>query len=455
MDDLEKLRGEIREVTVEIMKQVKKRMDISKQIGEIKNRKGLDVVDEKAEEELRKSIVHLCSQIDLDSDVGMRLLNILVNESERVQMKTKTPTAVFAKAKQLESQGKKIIHLEVGEPDFVPPKTVKDSLAEAIDKGHYHYTESMGIPKLRNALADTLNKKFNTSVANEQVIVTVGGRFAVFLAISSLVKPGDEIIVIEPYWPAYRECAELVNAKIRVLHTTLEDGWTPDISKLESMVNANTKMIIMNYPNNPTGKMLDANNMEKIVRIARDNKLILMSDEVYADYSFNKFTSVLEYDYENGIMISSFSKGPAMTGFRVGYAVSNKEIISKMVKLQAVALTSVAEPMQYAALSALDSNAMENATVMKKRLSLISNRLRKMPVSFVEPDGAMYAFVRVDLDGFNADQFIDKILEEGLALTPGTAFGNYPNFLRISAGQPESVIEEGLDILERSLKHYN
>jgi len=457
MDELEKLRGEIREVTAEIMKHVKKRIEIAKQIGEIKNKRGLDIVDEKTEDELRKSITQLCSQIGLETDVGIRLLNVLLNESEKVQLKRKTPTAIFAKAKELENKGKKIIHLEVGEPDFVPPKTVKDALTDAIEKGHYHYTEPRGVPKLREVLARSLNKKFNASVEEGQIIVTVGGRFAVFLAISSLVNPGDEIVVIEPYWPAYRECAEFVNAKLRVLHTTLEDKWVPDINKLDNMVNENSRMLIINYPNNPTGKVLDEKILGKIVGIAKDNKLLLMSDEVYADYSFNKFSSILDYNYDKSILISSFSKGPAMTGFRVGYAVANTEIISKMVKLQAVALTSVAEPMQYAALSALDNNVKENAKVMKKRLSLISNRLKKMPVSFVEPEGAMYVFARVDLDGFNADEFTEKVLDDGLALTPGSGFGNYPNFLRISAGQPENVIEEGMDILQRSLqsKHYN
>jgi aspartate aminotransferase len=217
-------------------------------------------------------------------------------------------------------------------------------------------------------------------------------------------------------------------------------------------------MLVINYPNNPSGKVIDEKVMEKIVNIAKDNKLILMSDEVYADYSFNKFTSVLDYNYENSILISSFSKGPAMTGFRVGYAVSNIDIISKMVKIQAVALTSVAEPMQYGALSALESdNIRENVRVMKERLSMICSRLKKMPVSFLEPDGAMYVFPRIDLDQFNADQFSEKMLEEGLAVTPGSGFGNYPNFLRISAGQPVDVLEKGLDILQRSLqgKHYN
>jgi aspartate aminotransferase len=452
MDDLEQLRGEMREVTAEIMKQVKKRMEIAKKIGDVKSKKGLDVVDEKAEDELRSFIMKQCSQIGLEQDLGARLLNILLNESARVQIKKKTPTAVFMKAKQMESQGKRIIHLEVGEPDFVPPTAVRNALTDAIDQGHYHYTETRGIPKLREALAKSLKKKFNVSVNDEKIIVTVGGRFAVFLAISTLVKPGDEIIVIEPYWPAYKECADLVNAKVKVLRTALEDGWNPNLKQLESMINDNSRMVVINSPNNPTGKILDSRSIERIVNIAKDHKLILLSDEVYSDYSFTKFTSVLDYDYDESIIISSFSKGPAMTGFRVGYAVANNGTIQKMTKLQAVALTSVAEPMQYGALSALEhNNVKKNAETMKKRLSLITNRLKKMPVSFAEPEGAMYVFPRVDTNGFNADQFVENALDQGLALTPGSGFGSYPNFLRISAGQPEDVIEQGMDILQRSL----
>ncbi|MGH9878096.1 MAG: pyridoxal phosphate-dependent aminotransferase, partial [Nitrososphaerales archaeon] len=300
--------------------------------------------------------------------------------------------------------------------------------------------------------AESLKKKFNASVKDEQIIVTVGGRFAVFLAISALVKPGDEIVVMEPYWPAYKECAELINAKVKVLRTTLEDKWTPNLKHLESMITDNTRMLVTNYPNNPTGKILDSKSVEKIVSIAKDHKLLLLSDEVYSDYSFTKFTSVLDYDYDESIIISSFSKGPAMTGFRVGYAVGNSDIIQKMTKLQAVALTSVAEPMQYGALSALEhNNVKKNAETMKKRLSLITSRLKKMPVSFAEPEGAMYVFPRVDINGFNADQFVENALDQGLALTPGSGFGSYPNFLRISAGQPEDVIEQGMDILQRSL----
>ncbi len=453
MDELEQLRGEMREVTAEIMRQVKKRMEVARKIGDVKSKRGLDVVDERAEQDLRSFIMKICSEVGLGQDLGSRLLNILMSESARVQTSSKgTHMTIFAKAKELEGKGKRIIHLEVGEPDFAPHPSVKDAVTEAIETGHYHYTETRGVPPLREALAKSLKEKTGALVGEEQVMVTNGGRFAVFLAISTLLKPGDEVLVIEPAWPAYRDCAELMNTKVRVLRTTLEDRWTPDYSKLEAMINDNTRMLVINYPNNPTGRVLDAKSLEKIVGIAKEHRLLLLSDEVYSDYSFKKFTSLLEYGYDDGIVVSSFSKGPAMTGFRVGYAMARRDLIQTMTKLQSTALTSVAEPMQYAALAALEQNSTrENAEIMKKRLSLITGRLRKMPVSFEEPEGAMYVFARVNIDGFNVDRFALEALEKGLAIAPGSGFGNYPDFIRISAGQPENIIEQGLEILEGSL----
>src|SRR4029079_9119551 len=192
-------------------------------------------------------------------------------------------------------------------------------------------------PKLRDAIA----KK--EGVAEDRVIVTPGGRFAVFSAIASLVKAGQELIAIEPTWPAYKESADYIGAKIQMLKTTLEDKWTPDTGQLEEMINPSTKMIVLNYPNNPTGKVLDSKTMDRIVSIAKDNDLYLLSDEVYADYAFKKFHGIAEYTYEKGILVSSFSKRYAMTGFRVGYGVAGRDVISKMAKVQAVGITSVAE----------------------------------------------------------------------------------------------------------------
>jgi aspartate aminotransferase len=429
-------------------------MQISRQIGKIKNELNMEVADEKIEQDIRKSILKLSEQIGMDTKFCGRLLNTLLTESVRLQqtqnsleLSPQTHLAIFMKAKKLEAAGKKIIHMEVGEPDYSPPKSVKRALITAYDNGQYHYTETKGIPKLCQAIA----KKVGNSITEDQVIVTLGGRFAVFSAFASLLKSGDEVISIEPAWPAYRECADFIGAKTNILKTTLEQKWNPDIKNLQDMINGTTKMIVINYPNNPTGKILEEKTLEKIVSLARDNDLFLLSDEVYSDYAFHNFKSVVEYKYENSIMVSSFSKGHAMTGFRVGYGIANKDIIAKMVKFQATALTCVAEPMQYSALAALESNSnsIQNKRIMKRRLNLVSNRLHNMSFTFVEPDGGMYVYPKIK-KGIDGDMsLVEKLLDLGVALAPGSGFGeSYREFIRISACQPAYLLEKGLDVLE-------
>jgi aspartate aminotransferase len=428
-------------------------MELSKQIGEIKTKLNIDVKDEKVEQDVQKLVLQLSKEIGMDPEFSGRLLNILLLESVSLQQKQQcsfpqrqTHLGVFMKAKQLEASGKKIIHMEVGEPDYPPPKNVKSALAKAYDFRQYHYTETKGIPKLCRAIA----KKVGNGITEDQVIITVGGRFAVFSAIVSLLKAGDELISVEPAWPAYKECADFIGVKTKILKTTLEEKWHPNIKELEEMINTNTKMIILNYPNNPTGKILQEGTVKKIVSLAKDHRLYILSDEVYSDYAFNSFKSIIEYGHDKSIMISSFSKGHAMTGFRIGYGVSNKDIIAKMAKLQATALTSVAEPMQYSALAALEESPTLNVERMKRRLDVISNKLRKMSLIFTRPDGAMYVYPKIKNGMADDLTLVEKLLDLGLAIAPGSGFGDsYRQFIRISACQPEDVLERGLNILER------
>lgn len=454
-DDLDRLRNEIRDITADIIHKVKKRMEVSKQIGEIKTKNNIVVEDERVESELRNSALKIADEVGMDSEFSGRLLNMLLTESVRLQNEQQndnpqrqTHLSIFMKAKHLQATGKNIIHLEVGEPDYLPPKIVKETLGRIYDLRQYHYTETRGIPKLRQAIA----QKAGNDINDEQVIVTPGGRFAVFSAILSLVKSGDEVISIEPAWPAYRECADFIGAKTKIIKTTLEEKWNPDLKRFEELVNRNTKMIILNYPNNPTGKILDNNTMSKIIELCKDYGLYILSDEVYSDYSFNGFKSILDYGYDKSIMISSFSKGHAMTGFRVGYAISNENIITKMSKIQSIALTSVAEPMQYSALSAIGETISANVEIMKRRLRFVCNRLQKMSLSFVAPDGALYVYPKL-AEGMDDDIIlIDKLLELGVAIAPGSGFGgSYKRFIRISACQSEEVLEKGLEVLSSAL----
>lgn len=455
-EELNILRDKVRSVTTEIMHAAHERIELARKIGEVKNRFGIDIRDEKVEEEVRLRVILIAKEIGMNGEFALQLLNLLLSESEQVQrektlqksVEKQTHLAIFSRAKQLEATGKKIIHMEVGEPDYSPPGVVGTALAESFPMGHYHYTDTAGIAKLRDAIAI----KEGGGISRDQVMVTPGGRFAVFSAITSLLKAGQELIVIEPAWPAYRECADFVGARTKTLRTTIEDGWTPDIKRLEAAINSTTKMIALNYPNNPTGKVLDKKTIEKIILLAKDHGLYLLADEVYADYVFGEFESVRKHNYPKTITVGSFSKRYAMTGFRVGYAIASKEIISKLVRVQAVAITSVAEPMQYAALAALGADPFENNELMKIRVGFVYDKLKEMSLRCMEPDGAMYAYPELP-KGLEDMRVVEKLLEKGVAVAPGSGFGDsYKRFVRISACQPKRTLEEGLQVIESVLR---
>ena len=454
-DNLDYLREEMRNITNQIIKLVHDRMEIAKKIGNIKQQLKIEIEDEKVENDIKKTVLKLTKDIGMDVEFSGRLLNLLLSESvklQNVQNNGNTSTthiAIFMKAKELEKNGKKIIHMEVGEPDYPPPLKVKEELATIYDNKRYHYTEISGISQLRNAISQRF-----LNIVPEQVLVTPGGRFAVFCAISSLLKSGDELINIEPSWPAYKECGDFIGAKTRIVKTTLEDKWTPNLKMLESLININTKMIILNYPNNPTGKVLDSHLLEKIVSIAREHNLYILSDEVYSDYSFGKYNSILDFQYDKSIMVSSFSKTYGMTGFRVGYGIANNNIISKMRKIQATSITSVAEPMQYSALAAIGNNIQTNIDSIQSRINLICKRLQLMKTEFIVPDGAMYVYPKILSKNYSDDiSLVHDLLEKGVAIAPGSGFGNsYKKFIRISACQSSKLLNDGLDILEKSLK---
>jgi len=452
MSDIDKLRDQMDKITLEMIQLLKNRAEISKQIGSLKNNLHLSITNEERENQLRTKVISLCKDIGLDEKIATMFLNFLLNESIKIQSVNKqTHLSVFLKAKSLEQQGKKIIHMEVGEPDFYPPKIVRESLTEVYDKGFIKYGESKGMPEFRSALAKKTSDKYHTRTKTENVMVSPGARFSVFLTISTLLHPGDEIIVIEPAWPAYMENALNAGIKVRTIQTTLESKWEPSVNQVASMINPNTKMIVLNYPNNPTGKILPKKLQDEIVQMAIKNNLYVLSDEIYSNYAYTDWKSILSYEYDKSIITQSFSKSHAMTGFRIGYAVSHPEIIDKMAKLQALCMTNVAEPIQYVALKALGADTSDNTKTMKNRLELVVKMAKNMQLDFVAPDGAMYLFAKIRKENFNATDFTNKLLDQGVAIAPGEAFGNYQNFVRISACQPEKLLSEGMQVIDRAL----
>lgn len=447
---LEKLREDMRLVTADIIKLVQKRMSIAGEIGNIKNNLMMKIEDITVEQDIARYVNDLGTQVGLKTEFIGRLLNLLFLESIRIQKSkhsSKEPKidhmVMFLKAKQLESEGKKIIHLEVGEPDYLPPVSVKNELSKTFDKKRVHYTQTTGVPILRKSLA----KK--RSVKEENVIVTPGARFAVFSAMVSTLSVGDEVIISEPAWPAYRDCANYIGVKVKAVKTNVDQNWDLNLDQLEQMITPNTKMIVLNSPNNPTGKIVGQQQIDAVLALAGKNDIYVLSDEVYSMYSYVPYKSILDFEYNKSIMVSSFSKSHAMTGFRVGYAISAKDIIDKISKIQAIAITSVAEPMQYAAVAALNADVTKNKILMKKRLDFIGRQLENLPCDYINPDGGMYYFVRFNKN-VDVNRTIFELLNEGVAVAPGAGFGEaYSDFIRISACQPIKSLNDGLKIIRK------
>ncbi|MBA3976790.1 MAG: aminotransferase class I/II-fold pyridoxal phosphate-dependent enzyme [Nitrosopumilus sp.] len=499
IEKLDGLREDMKIVTQNIISLINQRMEIAKKIGQIKSELQIRVVDDKVEQEIKNYILHNSNNKELDPVFLGRIINMLIKESVSIQnneknkirpllkntdtnnnnsikpisssdgdnntdyeniisnVKIKTHMDVFNKAKQLDSLGRNIIHMEVGEPDFFPPPQVKAELMSIYDKHRYHYTETAGILDLRKKLSLYLTQISETKenkINPQNIVTTVGGRFAIFCTFCSLLHPGDEVIIIEPAWPAYKDCANYLGVKTKIIRSSLEQNWDPDISAIENSINVNTKIICLNYPNNPTGKILDEKKLQSIVKIAEKNNLYVLSDEVYCNFAFRKFTSILKIPFENSIMIGSFSKTYSMTGFRVGFAYSeNKKLIDKLIKIQSLTLTSVSEPMQFCALAALSYNPSEYAQTMNKRINFVCSELKKMPFDFFHPDGAMYVYAKIN-DELAIDDLtlIEKLLRKGVAVAPGSGFGDsYMKYIRISTCIDEDRLKTGLDIINQTV----
>jgi aspartate aminotransferase len=458
---LDALRAEIVDVTLDIISLIGKRRNLVEEVAVEKLRVEIPIVNSTVELNLRKAVTERCKEEQLDESYALSILNQLLIDSvkrqETIHETSGTPNAYtcFIAAKEMEQQGIEVFHLEVGEPDFGPPESVKRSLETALNSGYAKYTETAGISILRNAISQKLSNQYKYDIKPDQVIVTPGGRFGLYLAISNEIAPGDEVIIIDPSYPAYSELVKTAGGRPIDLPTHLEDAWNPDSDQLEHLINDATRMIILNSPSNPTGKIIDHSTLQAVTELAKDNNIRILSDEVYSNFAFDKHHSILQFPEINQVFIDSFSKTFGMTGFRLGYAVSDVETIKQITKLQNAILTSVPEFIQHAGTQAISCTVEEReySAIMNQRQQLMCSLLRKMPVSFYRPDGGFYIFVRINSDNLDGFEFAERLLtEKQVSVVPGITYGSeYSRFFRISLCQPKENLRLAASRIEEVL----
>ena len=454
--ELQDLREEVADTTKEIIKLVARRIELAKKIGQVKSREALPIDNEKVEDALLEEVLRECKRLGLDQQLGTKILSTLLKESKKAQRARAgkpqlliTPMVMMAKATEIEKSGKKLIRLDVGEPDFRPPKAVLDAVSSALYSYKTYYTVGRGIPELLSALKTYLAVRYDyREAAENQLMVTPGGRFAVYSALATVAAEGDSVVVIEPNWPAYKEGLEYIGARAITIPTTMDEEWEPSPERVKETIRPNTKAIVLSYPANPTGKIMDKARFREIVEIADDGGLTVISDEIYNDYAYKPCPTILENLPKKYILTSSFSKAWSMTGFRVGYSLAPAETTARMLKILGLMITCVPEFVQRGAAKALEcvDEVSRNSKAMKERIDATTEELEKIDaIELVKPEGAIYAFPQAKDPHFDSAAFAMQLLEKkGVTISPGTGFGDYPRCFRISLGQPQETLSAGV-----------
>ena len=366
--------------------------------------------------------------------------------------------AVFTRAKELERQGRSIIHLELGEPDFHPAAPVVDSLRNAVASGRDRYCATRGIPALREEITHYLARTRKLSLKPEQVLVAPGCKMALSLAMMALIEPGDEVLYPDPGFPIYPSFTRGLGGKAVPFALREENSFQPDLGEIAAKITPETRVLIFNSPNNPTGTVYDDKSIEAIAALARKHDLWVITDEIYARMVFGgAYKSIwnLAGMPERTIIIDGFSKSFAMTGWRLGYAVAPLHVIDAMDMLVLNTFTCAAEFTQVAAIEALrDTTNAVDAMVAEYQLrrDLFLESMKKIPgFRCHSPEGAFYAWVNIEDTGLSAEEVQKILLEEaGVAAIAGTAFGaEGRNYLRFSLVSARNLLEDALDRIQR------
>ena len=387
--------------------------------------------------------------------------------SERVQAVKPSPTlAVAAKAAELKAQGKDVIGLGTGEPDFDTPEHIKQAAIDAIRAGATKYTAVDGTAELKQAIIDKFKRDNQLDYEANQILVSCGGKQSFYNLCQAMINPGDEVIIPAPYWVSYPDMAILAGGVPVVIEATLEDNLKITAEKLEAAITEKTRIFVINSPSNPTGVSYSKAELKALADILiKYPQIIVATDDMYehivwSDEPFSTILNACPELYPQTVVLNGVSKAYAMTGWRIGYAAGPAKLIGAMKKIQSQSTSNPAAPSQAAAVAALngDQSCITPMLVaFKNRHDYVLERLNKIDgVECLPSDGTFYAFPRIQgiidkLDGIETDvDFADYLLEEvGLALVPGSAFGA-PGYLRISYAASMETLEAALDRLEKA-----
>ncbi|MGE4283471.1 MAG: aminotransferase class I/II-fold pyridoxal phosphate-dependent enzyme [Clostridia bacterium] len=350
------------------------------------------------------------------------------------------------------------ISLGVGEPDFVTPWSIREAGIYSLEKGQTYYTSNWGLIELRREISAYLSRRFHINYdSKDEIVVTVGGSEAIDLAVRALISSGDEVLIPEPSFVCYKPCTILAGGTPVPIVTKAENQFKLMPEDLKEKITSKTKLLVLPYPNNPTGGIMKKEDLEAIADVIRDTNIIVLSDEIYSELNYEgshiSFAS-LPGMQERTIVVNGFSKAYAMTGWRLGYAAGNSTIIGAMTKIHQYAIMSAPTTSQYAAIEAL-KNCDDDIEHMKKeynyRRRIIVDGFRKIGLDCFEPLGAFYVFPSIKKTGLTSDEFCEKLLyEEKVAVIPGTAFGDSgEGFVRCSYAYSIENINEALRRIER------
>jgi aspartate aminotransferase len=344
--------------------------------------------------------------------------------------------------------GENSINLALGEPDFETPQHIREAVKEALNEGFTHYTGNMGIIELREAISQKLQAENQIETSPESVVITVGASGALYSSVNALIEEGDEVLIPDPGFVAYDACVKISGGRSIPVHLKDENDFRMIPEDVLEQVTPHTKAIIINSPGNPTGGVLEKEDVKGLADIADDHDLIIISDEIYEKIIYGKKHYSPAHYSENVITINGFSKTYAMTGFRIGYLAAPPKLTEELLKVHQYSVTCATSLSQKAALAALQGPQDEVKVMVaefKRRRDLVVKRLNDMGINCRQPHGAFYVFPTVD----NPEKLVEEALKKDVVLVPGTSFGKYgAGHFRISYAASYEDLEKSMDRLE-------